>query len=183
MPTFVARPTLWRLILLFLLSLGFVVGGFWAAGFFGHAPKPGKEWIGWLSIVFFGLCSVLIFGRLFDKNDQVRISSLGIYSKQWSEDTIPWSEITNVSVWEFKQQKNIILQLREPERYSSTTLLGKLAKVNRLLTGGDVAINLVGTDSNFNDAMAAIAWFQANPSASNIAAAANIRNEFGKKYL
>lgn len=160
MTDFVARPHMGRMLLLLLLSAGFVLLGLWIAGFLGEVPDPGKEWAGWLSIVFFGFCAVVIATRLFDKEDQVRIGSLGIYSKQWSPDTIPWSEIADVSVWEYQKQKSIVLHLKDPAKFPSKTMMSKLAAANRALTGGDVAITLSGTDGKFDQAMAAIAHFR-----------------------
>ena len=172
-----------KLILLFLGSVAFVIIGIWIAGVFDLPPKLGKEWAGWLSIAFFGPCSVVIFFRLFDDDDQVSISSQGIYLKQWSAGTIPWSEISDVTIWAYKEQKSIILHLRNPERYPSTTILGKLAGLNRAITGGDIAINLTGTNGKVNDAIAAIEWFQQNLRAKISPDNANMERGFGKKSL
>ena len=160
MQSFVARSSPWRLLLLVAGALAFVALGVWIAGIAGPPPKPGREWIGWASIIFFGFCGIIGFRRVFDSSEQVKISSFGIYCKQWSEQTIPWSEITDISVWEFKRQKSLILQLAHPERYPSTTLLGKMAAVNRALTGGDVAISLTGMDRSFADALGAVEYFR-----------------------
>lgn len=159
MRSFVANAAPSRLLLLVVGAAAFVVLGIWIAGIAGAPPEPGREWIGWLSIVFFGLCAALGLRRVFDSSEQVKISRSGVYFKQWSEQTIPWSEIANVTVWEFKGQKSLILHLTHPERYRSTTLLGKMAGANRALTGGDVAISLVGTDRSFADALAAVEYF------------------------
>lgn len=159
MPTFVARPSKIRLGLLLLGSLGFVALGLWIAGIFGSPPAPEKIGWGWASIAFFGLCSIVIARRLADDGDQVTIGPAGIFSKQWSDQTILWSDIVDVSVWEYRRQKSIILKLKDPSRYPSTTVLGKLAAANRMLTGGDLPISLTGTDGQFDDAMAAINYF------------------------
>jgi hypothetical protein len=39
---------------------------------------------------------------------------------------------------------------------------------NRLLTGGDVALSLVGTDKSFDEAMEAIAEFRRRSAACNL---------------
>ena len=156
MHNFVAKPSRWRMALLGLGAVGFVVLGVWIAGLLGNPPKPGREWAGLLAIVFFGLCTLMIGRRLFDTEDQVRIDAQGIVSKQWSAQTIPWSAIADISVWEYRHQKSIILHLHDPAQFPSTTLAGKLAGANRALTGGDIAISLTGTTGRFDDAMAAI---------------------------
>lgn len=156
MPAFIARPSRWRLILLLLAGVGFVVLSVWLAGLLGDPPKPGKEWAGWLGILFFSACTPVIAMRLFDNDDQVRIDQRGIHSKQWSADTIPWSEITDVTVWQFRRERLIVLHLQDPARFPATTMMGKLAGANRAMTGGDISISLAGTDGRFEDAMAAI---------------------------
>lgn len=143
----------------------FVVLGCWMVGAFGDPPTSRRygtsfiAMIGWVSILFFGACTVVGLRRLMDKNPQLRISAAGIYWKPWSQATIPWSEIADVSTWKFKRQKSIILKLRNPGRFPSETLLGKVAGANRALTGGDIAISMTGLDRSFDQAMAAIHAF------------------------
>jgi hypothetical protein len=154
---FVARNSPVKLVLLVLLSLGFVVLGLWIAGQFGPPPKPSREWIGWLCAAFSAFTTVMGIRRMFGHDLHLRINSLGILSPQWSNDTIPWSEIAEVGVWSHRGQQVIVLKLRHPERFPSDTFQGKIAFLNRKLTKGDVSIGLVGTDQRFDDAMAAIA--------------------------
>jgi len=138
----------------------FVAAGLWIAGVFGEAPEPGREWVGWLSAVFFGACGAVACSRLFDDDVQLRISGSGIYYSQWSEQTIPWGAIAEVSVVEFKRHKFLNLHLVRPALYPSTTLSGKMAKANRMLTGGDITINLTGMDCGFDEVFAAIEYFR-----------------------
>ncbi len=159
MQTFTAKPSIWRLALLLLGAIMFVIAGVWIAGFLGSAPDPGKQWIGWLSIAFFGPCALLIAARLFDRADQLVISERGIMFKQWSADTIPWTEVTDIGVYDVVGQKSILLRLKQPDRFPSTSLLGKIAGANRAITGGDIAIQLGGTDGRFDSAMAAATHF------------------------
>ena len=142
-----------------LAALGFVILGMWIGGVFGEPPKPGREWLGWISASFFALMGALGLRRLLNPTEQIRISSDGICYSQWSDDTIPWQEIVTVSVWQFKGQKAILLSLRNPGRFPSTTFLGKMAAANRALTGGDIALTLTGTDKIFEEAMSAIENF------------------------
>ncbi|MBL9070175.1 MAG: hypothetical protein JNM03_09305 [Sphingopyxis sp.] len=157
---FVARYSLWRMALLALAAVGFVFAGLLLAGTFGPPLRPGAEWIGWIGVVFFGACLLVIVRRMFDAAEIIRISGNGIYFKSWSDQTVPWSEITDVTIWEYQRQKTIILHLRRPDRFPSTKLLGKVSAANRALTGGDIPISLTGTDGKFADAMAAIAYYR-----------------------
>jgi hypothetical protein len=162
MTDFVAHPSKWRILLLILGAFAFVAIGLWMLGAFGPPPDlNGKDptiakIVAWFGILFFGLCGIVGFKMLFDNDVHVRINASGIYWKRWSDATIPWAEITEVGVWEMRGQKCIILNLKNPNRYSSTSIMGKLASVNRKMTGGDVAITLSGTTGGFDSAMATI---------------------------
>jgi hypothetical protein len=155
----------WRMAFILLGAAVFVVLGFWMIGLFGEVPHN-RRWpaeivqiVGWLSIVFFGACAIIGVPRLFNADLQLRVSEHGIYWKPWSDDTIPWHEIRDVRVWEYRRQKAIVLCLEHPERYPSKSLLGKLAALNRGLMGGDVSISLTGMNRSFGEAFATIQEF------------------------
>ena len=156
----------WRLALLLLMAIGFVLLGLWMGGIFGTPPHsrryPDGEIfiVGWVCALFFGLCGLAIVKRFFDPSEQLRIGPLGVRFRSWSEDTVPWSEITRVTIWSHRRQKAIVLHLRNPDRFPGRGLAGKLAAANRKLTGGDISLNLTGTDRRFTDAMSAIQCFR-----------------------
>ena len=169
MKEFRAYYSRWRMGLLMLAGLGFVVAGLWMAGVIGEGPDPSSgsrrippelvPYVGWLCVIFFGICLLVIAKRFFDDRAQVEIGRAGIRSAQWSDTTIPWSEIKHVSVWSYQRQRHIILHLHRPEAFSGRGIAAKLSRANRILTGGDIALNLVGTNGSFDDAMDAIAHF------------------------
>ncbi len=105
MDDFVAYPSRSRIIPIVLSCLAFVAGGLWMAGTWGEQPtssiySPTVMLVGgWAAAIFFGLCSVLWTTRLLGRREHLRISSDGIRSSQWSKQTIPWSEIVEVSTW------------------------------------------------------------------------------------
>lgn len=154
---------------MFAACLGFVVGGLWMAGMIGDGSDPSKgsgrvppellPYVGWLSVIFFGAILPLTAKRFFNDDAQVAIGRAGIRVAQWSDTTIPWSEIQRVSVWSYQRQRHIILHLHRPKAFPERGIAAKLSRANRMLTGGDIAITLVGTDGSFDDAMAAIAHF------------------------
>jgi hypothetical protein len=142
-------------------ALGFVALGLWMAGLFGDVPES-RRWpkqmvqlLGWISVIFFGSCAAVGLRRAFDTDVQLRISRQGIYWKPWSEATIPWHEIHDIRVWEFRKQRSIILSLHHPELYPSKSILGRLAAANRSLTGGDISISMTGLNKSFDEALAA----------------------------
>ena len=111
---FVARPSPFRTGLLLLGALGFVALGLFFVGAFGPVPRPGSEWVGWLSILFFGFCFAAGLPRLFDRRDQIVVDGSGILWCQWSEATIPWSAIRAIEEHEVRRQKFLCLHLEDP---------------------------------------------------------------------
>jgi len=154
---FVARPSIFRTGLLLLGALGFVALGLFFVGAFGPVPGPGREWVGWLSILFFGLCFVAGLPRLFDRRDQIVVDGTGIQWSQWSEATIPWSDIRAIEKREIRRQKFLCLHLEDPGRFPSATLMGRLGGPNRILGFGNIALAATGTNRSFDELVAAIA--------------------------
>ena len=163
---FVAYNSRWRVALIFLGAVGFVALGLWMVGAFGEVPSsrrysaPVTMGIGWLCILFFGLCAVTAVKKFLDDRVQLQIGPSGIVWSPWSDDLIPWSEIGDVTTWSYRRQKAIILHLNNPARFPGRWLTAKLAGANRMLTGGDVSISLTGTNQSHDDAMSAIARFR-----------------------
>ena len=127
MADFVAYYSRWRVVMLLLGCIAFVALGLWMAGIFGPPPHSsthpdGEIFVfGWLGVLFFGLCGVAGVRNLFDSREQLSIGPSGVRYSQWSEDTIPWSEITDVTIWRYKRQKTIVLHLRDRARYPATS--------------------------------------------------------------
>lgn len=166
MVDFVAYSSRWRVALLVLAGVAFVGVGLWLAGVFGYPPgarrhpAPFVVAFGWFGAVFFGLCSVLAIKKLFNADEQLRIGPSGICWTPWSDLTIPWSEITDVTVWEFGAQKAIVLHLRNRDHFPAKGSFALLAGANRTLTGGDISILLTGIDRSFSEVLAAIERFR-----------------------
>lgn len=166
MEDFVAYPSRWRIASIGLGAIPFVAIGLWMVGAFGsppvwrHTPAIVTFLIGWSGMIFFGLCGVVCIKRLFDTSEQLRIGPAGVRSARWSDQTIPWSEITDVTTWSFRRQKAIILHLRDAKRFPGRGAAAMFASANRMLTGGDVSIALVGTDRGFEEAVSAVVRFR-----------------------
>ncbi|MFM5949393.1 MAG: STM3941 family protein [Novosphingobium sp.] len=165
MDDFVAHYSRARLALLLLGAAIFVAAGLWMVGLFGTPPSSHRyspaavTTAGWLCIAFFGLAAVIIAKRLVEGGEALRIGRVGISFTAWSDQTIPWSEITEISEWSMRGQRSIILHLRDPDRFPGSGALGLTAKANRAMTGGDIPISLNGTDRSFDEAVAAIGQF------------------------
>ena len=166
MEDFVAYPSRRRIALIGLGAVAFVAIGLWLIGAFGSPPVSRNHsaavtsLAGWTCVVFFGLCGVISLKKLFDTGEQLRIGPTGVRSTPWSDQMIPWSEITDVTSWSYKRQKAMVLHLRNPKRFPGHGVAAKLASANRMLTGGDLSISLAATDRGFEEAMLAVARFR-----------------------
>ena len=152
---FVARPSVPKLVASVFGSIVFVVGGCWLAGFFGPAPQLGAEWVGWLSITFFGLCAIAIAAQLFDRNVRVAVDENGICCRRWPR-RLAWDEIEEVNEARINRQRFLCLTLKAPKKFLAERPMRWGAVVNKRFGCGDVAFNVVGTDRNFSELKEAV---------------------------
>ena len=169
MDDFVAYTSRWRTGLLLVVCIAFVAAGVWMAGIAGPVPVSRRAgplmtviW-GWITIGFFGM-GVVALARAWWKNSELlRIGQLGIRWLPWSDQTIPWSEISDVTEWSYKSSRSIILHIRNPSQFPGKGTVGFFGRANRALTGGDIGFSLAGTNRKFNEALSAIAQFRPTP--------------------
>lgn len=166
MGDFEAYPSRWRLALITLAASTFVIAGMWMGGAFGSVPSSRRYAegftfaIGWFGAAFGGLCGGIAIKRMFETGVQVQIGPRGILWATWSDRTIPWSEITDVTTWSYNRQKMIVLTLRRPDLFPGRGVAAMFAGANQKLTGGNISITLAGTDRSFEDAMSAVSRFR-----------------------
>jgi hypothetical protein len=153
---FVARYSPPRLSLLLFAAILFVAGGLWIAGVFGPSLKPGWEWFGWLAALFFGFAGFKGATRLSDRSDQMVIDRNGIFWRQWSEMTVPWSAIRFFSRRSVRQQHFVCVHLKNPSMFPRAGAGAWLSVFNRSLGFGDIALTVTGTDRSFDEMVAAI---------------------------
>ena len=152
MEDFIAQRSPWRIALRIFVCASFVGLGLWAIGALGEMPQsprysPAMTFIiGCFAIVLFGYVGLTSIRTLFGDSVTLRISTLGICWKEWSDQTIPWIEITDVTTWVYQRQKFIILHLRDSSHFPSRATEAPFSAINRALTGGEIAISLAATD-------------------------------------
>lgn len=161
MDDFVAYWSRWKSALHLVLCAMFVAIGLLMAGVLGPTPDSGPPdastiLLGWSCAILFGLGGVASARALFDPGEQLRIGPAGVRWASWSDETIPWTEIAVVTTWRYGRDKGITLHLHEPDRFPGRGWAARLARANRILTGGDIPIYLGGLDRKFEEAMAAI---------------------------
>jgi hypothetical protein len=166
MTSFVAHNSRWRIALLTLGCLGFVVGGLWLAGVLGNAPRSDRypaflfAGVGWFNVAIFGVCAAYGVKKFFDDAVQLEVGPAGIRWVPWSDDLIPWSQIKDVTMFSHKRQNFIVLHLNESGRFPGRGLAGKFARVDKMMTGGDITFSMTPTDRSHGEAMDAITAFR-----------------------
>lgn len=177
MNDFVAYPSRWRVLSMVASGLIFTALSLWMIGVFG-APGPSRRLpsflvpcVGWVGLIFSVTATALWFRRFFDRRETVRIGSAGVMVRWWSDDTIPWNEITEIAPLEINGVKSISLKLRDRKQYPPRGLAALLAGGDRLLTGWDLMISLSATDRQQFEALVAIDQFKPNANHSSCAGA------------
>jgi hypothetical protein len=151
-----------RLILTLIGAIGFVAIGFW---FVIDPPKISNPFfgnpttifvIGIASILFFGLCAVLIARKLPDNKPGLIIDDVGITdnSNGVSAGKILWSDIENISVMEIRRQKIIMLHVKNPQDYINKQTSGfkkRMLKINLNMYGTPLSITSNTLKINFDE--------------------------------
>ena len=166
MEDFVQYESRSSLALVLVMAGAIFLSGLWMVGIFGTVPYSPKlshrdvVVIGWCLVLFSGVCGFQLFKSFLNPIEQLRIGPHGVRSANWSEDTIPWSEITRVTIWRGNRQRAIMLHLRNPDRFPGGRRAATIAAANRPLSGGDIPLCLGGTDRSIADAISAIQRFK-----------------------
>ncbi|CAN5234632.1 hypothetical protein BH10PSE14_BH10PSE14_38310 [soil metagenome] len=162
---FVARVSRSRTGLLIAGALGFVVACGWILSLPPTAVSEKVVIASYVGIAFFALCALAAARQLLRTEPVLEIDQAGILWRRWSDQIIPWSAIAAISVLHIRRQRSLTLSLFAPENFPGKGLMGLLAGPNRAMPGGDISLNLAGTDRGFDDMLAAIDHIWAPPQA------------------
>jgi hypothetical protein len=147
-----------KLMLLFAGSLLFVILGLW----FIKEPETFRKGvaliitIGYAAVIFFGICAIFIFRKLFDTKAGIIIDNKGIHdnSSGVSAGFIPWGDITNISTIEISRQKLIMIEVSNPDDYieRQTNFIAKKAvAINHKMYGSPISLNAGALKYSFDD--------------------------------
>lgn len=153
-----------KILLIFLGALTFVVLGI---GFLNDPEKfanssyrpRNSEFIhivGIVSVVFFGICGIFAFKKLFDKKDGLIINKNGITdnSSGTSVGLVKWNDIIGIGVAKVHLQKFIMIEVSNPEHYINLkkNKIGKMAmKSNYDKFGSPISISTNSLKTNFEE--------------------------------
>lgn len=116
-------------------------------------------WFAWAGVGFLVLCIPPWLRQMFLAGPVIEVSSAGIRWRNWSEDLIPWSAIERLRITRIQRQSFVSVWLRDPDTYRSTTLAGRMARANKAMGFGDIAIGTMGTDRSFDEFASDVAFF------------------------
>ncbi|MGC4040458.1 MAG: STM3941 family protein [Flavobacterium sp.] len=129
----------WRGIKLIVMSAAFVGIGIWMI----RQPSIGNvEYaMGWLCIVFFGLCSLIGLYVVLDRRPQIIISETGVWDRMIRQNEIKWEQLLNAYPTNIYGQKFIAVVVtgdfvfrKKPSQWAT--------KLNKALGAGEINLNL-----------------------------------------
>lgn len=133
----------WKMLMLLFGSLAFVAAGWWMIGATERTGRQSLETIhffGWASIVFFGLCALILLWRLATvRGPVITLTPEGIRDTRVSSDIIPWTAIRSITTWSHKGTSAMVLGLRAGEEEKL-----KLSAITRMTRGANKALGADG---------------------------------------
>lgn len=154
--------------LLLLVAGGIVMTAGAAALAFGWIPDLGFDahLIGWIGVVFFALCTLVAFPRLFtQRGPVVTIAPDGIRDTRVAAELIPWRAVQRMATWEYRGQKVVVLGV-DPAVEARLTLT-RLARwtrgANRALGADGLCVGATGVKIDFDTLLnTSVGYWQAS---------------------
>ena len=112
-----------------------------------------QEFMAYVGVVFFGLCTIIGLWRLLSVSGPVvTITPGGIRDTRVAAEVIPWSAITGISTWQYRGQKIMVLAV-DPATESRLTLT-RIARwsrgANRALGADGLCIATTGLSIKYD---------------------------------
>lgn len=105
----------------------------------------------YIGAVFFGLATCRMLWRLTSaRQPVVFISRVGIRDTRLADETIAWSAVRKIMLWEGRAQRSVVLKV-DPlvaQRFSGSFLTQALSKMNKALGADGVIVNAAGLTMN-----------------------------------
>lgn len=111
---------------------------------------------GYASIFFFGLTTIALAKKSFRSSPALLIDNVGItdHSSAVSAGFISWSDIENISRFEIRGQKFIMIQVKDPESFiqkQNSPLKRKAMSLNNRLYGTPITISANALEIGFEE--------------------------------
>jgi len=138
-------------------ALGLILAGVIPTG---STIDGGSPLLGWIFTGCFWGMSGFFFFKAFDRRPHLRIDENGLRYRLYSNDVIPWDELSSCQISRVFNQRIIGLNLHDPEAYPSKNALTRAsAGVNRAAYG-DVAIAATNLSGGPEGVLQAIAHYR-----------------------
>jgi hypothetical protein len=115
-------------------------------------PDVVMVFIGYVGVLFFGLCTIIIAWRLLStRGPVVTITPEGIRDTRVAAELVPWSGIKGMSTWEYAGQKVLVLAV-EPavERKLTLTMIARWSRrPNRALGADGLCVTAQGLKTDY----------------------------------
>lgn len=110
---------------------------------------------GLLSIVIFGFCGLFAIKKLADKKPGLVFNSLGVIDNVslTSPGLISWSEVERLEIFEVRNQKILVVKVRDPQKYIDHGSLWKrkLNTANYKMCGSPITISSNALKIDFSE--------------------------------
>ena len=118
--------------------------GFVAAGVIPTASTRDGAYplVGWSIVAGCFAVAAVFVRRALDRSPQLRIDSNGIWSRRFSDATVPWEQIVGIVIHPLRNQTVVSFHLRNPEGWPSKHPLARATGgVDRALGWGHMPVN------------------------------------------
>jgi hypothetical protein len=142
-----------------LSLLGFLVAGVIpTASTTNHGAYP---FTGWAIVAGCFAVAAIFIRRALDTKPQLRIDANGIWSRAFSDATVPWAQITSCRTHRMRNQTIISFDLRTPEAYPSKHAFARAtAGLNRATGFGSLGINATYLTGGTQGVLGAVRHFR-----------------------
>ena len=134
-----------------LLVLGILMLG----GCYFCTTLPGlkPQIVGWIGLVFFGLCFLAIGRQLFRSEASVVLDDVGIHDLRSSFGLIPWADITSLRIAAVRSTRFLCVEVHDASIYLSRLPAHKrlLAQANPSLGFPPITISFSGLSPGLNE--------------------------------
>ena len=142
--------SLWRMLLLVLVSLAIAVAGFFIAI---HSPKGFHIVVGWISVVFFGLGGLyMLYGMLKERltgKPFLTITDKCIIIETMKQTIVNFADVKSFQVVKMRNQKFIAIHYKpdvEQQKMGEAGTIGRsIRSLNRRLVNAQETISTTGT--------------------------------------
>ena len=140
----------WRMLLLVLASFAFAVAGFFMTI---HSPKGFHIVVGWIGVVFFGLCGLyMLYGILKERltgKPFLTITDEAIICEGMKQTVIRFADVKSFNVVKMRNQEFVAIHYKpvvERQKMDKANVLDRsVRKLNRRLVNAQENISTTGT--------------------------------------